>query len=279
MRTHERTPGEAVRSLRTDATMTQEELATALGQPQSFVSKIESGERSVHVEDLYPLSAALGCEVTTLLNRITGLDSILDRWELSESELTELIDTNPSLRGMVLGYAAEVKFRRMYLQRDDIVSTKDDDHDRKKKGDRRLTYRGRDLVVEVKSLQTNMCKFDQRTGIWTGRSQVDGSDRRIVTFKDGSKLHTTLLLRGEFDILAVNCFAFGGTWRFVFALNKDLATSSYQKYTEAQREQLIASLQNISWPPKEPFTSDWDDILERAWDARQPAPKVKKIED
>lgn len=125
--------GEAIKSLRSETRLTQAELSSALGQPQSFVSKIESGERSLHVADLEPLAQNLGCSVTTILNRITGFDSILDRWELSESELTELIDSNPSLRGMVLGYAAEVKFRRMYLNRPDIKSTKDDDHNRKKK--------------------------------------------------------------------------------------------------------------------------------------------------
>ena len=270
----------AIRSFRTEAGLTQEDLARRMGQPQSFLSKLESGERSLHVTDLAGLADALDVNDTTILNRIRSFDSILDRWELSESELTELIDTNPSLRGMVLGYAAEVKFRRMFLaSRGDIVSEKDDDHDRKKKGDRRLRYKGRDIVVEVKSLQTNMCKFDEQAGTWAGKSQVDGSDRRVIEFLDGSSLNTTLLLRGEFDILAVNCFAFGGSWRFAFALNRDLATSTYGKYTEEQRSQLIASLQPVSWPPTAPFTEDFDEILERAWEAKQPGPRVKTLEE
>lgn len=273
------TEGEAVKSLRVDAGLTQAELASALGQPQSFVSKIESGERTLHVADLEPLAQCLGCNVTTILNRITGFDSVLDRWMLSEPELTELIDSNPSLRGMVLGYAAEVKFRRMYLNRTDIKSTKDDDHNRKKKGDRRLLYKGEELVVEVKSLQTNMVKHDEVTGEWSGKSQVDGSDRRIVKFNDGTELNTTLLLRGEFDILAVNCFAFGDTWRFAFALNRDLATSTWRNYSAEQRKNLIASLQKITWPPKAPFTDDFDDILERAWKLKETGPSVQSVEE
>lgn len=273
------TEGDAVKSLRVDAGLTQAELASALGQPQSFVSKIESGERTLHVTDLEPLAQCLGCNVTTILNRITGFDSVLDRWMLSEPELTELIDSNPSLRGMVLGYAAEVKFRRMYLNRTDIKSTKDDDHNRKKKGDRRLLYKGKELVVEVKSLQTNMVKHDEVTGEWSGKSQVDGSDRRIVKFNDGTELNTTLLLRGEFDILAVNCFAFGDTWRFVFALNRDLATSTWRNYSAEQRKNLIASLQKITWPPKAPFTDDFDDILERAWKLKETGPSVQSVEE
>ena len=274
------TIGEAVRLIRTKSGITQSALAAKLGQPQSFVSKIEAGERSVSVDMLWTLAHALGCEVGTLLNQMTGLNSILDRLEISESEFTELVDDNPSLRGMVMGYAAELKFRRMFLSgRDDIISWKDDDHDREKKGDRRLRYKDHELVVEVKSLQTSTIKFDQDSRKWTGKSQVDGSDRRTVEFSDGTTQNTTLLLRGEFDILAVNCFAFGDTWRFVFALNKDLKPSSHHKYTETQRSELLASMQDVSWPPDPPFTSDWDEILERAYKERQPPPQSDVIDD
>lgn len=201
--------------------------------------------------------------------------TILERWEISEEEFTELIDQNPSLRGMNLGYIAEKKFHDQFLNRPEITeSSKDDDHDRAKKGDRRIRYKGHEFIVEVKSLQTNMCK-DLGNGTWAGKSQVDGSDRRIVKFADGSELNTTLLLRGEFDLLAVNCFAFGEKWRFSFAKNSDLPTSSYKKYTEEQRKQLIASLVPVTWPPQAPFTDDPFKILdELIQEKAQPRPKV-----
>jgi hypothetical protein len=63
-------------------------------------------------------------------------------------------------------------------------------------------------------------------------------------------------LRGQFDILAVNCFAFGEKWRFSFCKNSDLPTSSFKKYTEEQRKQLIASLVPVTWPPSPPFTEN-----------------------
>lgn len=188
--------------------------------------------------------------------------SILDRWEISEEEFTELIDQNPSLRGMNLGYIAEKKFHDKFLNHPDITAKgKDDDHDRSRKGDRRIVYKGHEFIVEVKSLQTNMCKA-LGNDIWEGKSQVDGSDRRIVKFADGSELNTTLLLRGEFDMLAVNCFAFGEEWRFAFAKNKDLPTSTFKKYTEEQKKQLIGSLVPVTWPPKPPFTENPFDILD-----------------
>lgn len=206
---------------------------------------------------------------------MTTKKSILDRWEISEEEFTELIDQNPSLRGMNLGYIAEKKFHDKFLDHPEITEKgKDDDHDRTRKGDRRIVYKGHEFVVEVKSLQTNMCK-DLGDGTWKGKSQVDGSDRRIVKFGDGTELNTTLLLRGEFDMLAVNCFAFGEEWKFAFAKNKDLPTSTYKKYTEEQRQQLIASLVPVTWPPEAPFTEDPFQILdELIQEKAQPKPEV-----
>lgn len=197
--------------------------------------------------------------------------SVLDRWEITEEQLTDLVDQNPSLRGMILGYVAETKFHEQFLDHEAITDAgKDDDHNRRKKGDRFIEYKGKRLVIEVKSLQTAMCKqIGEDT--WVGKSQVDGSDRRIVKFPDGSELNTTLLLKGEFDLLAVNCFAFGEKWRFAFAKNKDLPTSNFKKYSEEQRKQLIASLVPVEWPPKPPFSEDpfklLDELLQESDEA------------
>ncbi len=200
--------------------------------------------------------------------------SILKRWNITEEELTELVDQNPSLRGIMLGYVAEKKFHDGFLEHPEITEKrKDDDHDRKRKGDRRIVYKGKTLIIEVKSLQTAMVS---RLGPdeWEGKAQVDGSDRRIVKFKDGSELNTTLLLRGEFDLLAVNCYAFGETWRFAFAKNEDLPTSSFRKYTPAQQKQLIASLIPVSWPPRPPFTDNPFVLLDQL--ISSPKPKVRR---
>ena len=63
-------------------------------------------------------------------------------------------------------------------------------------------------------------------------------------------------MAGEFDILAVNLFAFENQWRFIFAKNSDLPRSTYQKYTPEQQSKLLASLVPVSWPPKPPFTDE-----------------------
>lgn len=182
--------------------------------------------------------------------------SILSRWGILENDLTELIDQNPSLRGILLGYVAEKKFHDAFLNHPHISHKgKDDDHNRKLKGDRRIVYRDIPLTIEVKSLQTNLVK---RLGedAWIGKSQVDASDSREVAFPDGSRLKTTCLLRNEFDILAVNCFAFGEKWRFAFALNEDLPQNTFKKYSDYQRKYLLPTLIPVEWPLKPPFVSD-----------------------
>jgi hypothetical protein len=157
---------------------------------------------------------------------MSGSTLILECLDMTEEELTKLIKGNPSLRGMLYGYAAEFQFDKSLRNNPDITEIcKDDDHDRHHKGDCKIVYKGKTLVIEVKSLQTNTVK-DLGADQWSGKAQVDGSDRRKVTFPDGTTLETTLLLRGEFDLLAVACFAFGESWRFVYAKNEDLPVSA-----------------------------------------------------
>lgn len=189
--------------------------------------------------------------------------SILTRWDITEKELTELVDQNPSLRGILLGYVAEKKFHDNFLNHQNIsFIQKDDDHDRSKKGDRRVVYKKQTFLIEVKSLQTNMV-INVGKDKWLGKAQVDASDSRNISLPDGSLMKTTCLLRGEFDILAVNCFAFGEKWRFAFALNSDLPPNTFKKYSEYQRSHLLPSLIPVEWPLKSPFTDNLIKLLNK----------------
>lgn len=203
---------------------------------------------------------------------------ILDRWELTHDEFTNIVDANPSLRGVTLGYIAEWKFHHMFLGHPEVSRIrKDDDHDRRRKGDRTFCYKGHEFIVEVKSLQSNLVR--NVGGVWSGKSQVDASDRRKVTFKDGSVLETTCLLRGEFDVLAVNCYAFGNQWRFAFALNRDLPQNTFRRYTEAQKAALLPSLIPVTWPVQAPFVTDPFILLERLVAEREAgvSPEVPEV--
>jgi len=200
---------------------------------------------------------------------MTKKNSILKRWGITESELTSLVDQNPSLRGILLGYVAEKKFHDTFLGDPNITeASKDDDHDRKRKGDRRIVYKGESFVIEVKSLQSNLVAHLGENH-WCGKSQVDASDSREVTFPNGTKLKTTCLLRGEFDLLAVNCFAFEGKWRFAFALNSDLPANTYKKYTEYQRQHLLPTLIAVEWPLMPPFSDNPFLLLDRLIKAKK----------
>lgn len=190
--------------------------------------------------------------------------TILEEWGITAEQLSKILQDNPSLRGMLFGYVAEIKLREIITAFPRVsYMTKFDDHDRTKKGDLYVIYHGRAFDIESKSLQTATVKRDEDNQRWIGRAQVDASDKRTIILPDGTTMNTTLLLRGEFDILAVNCYAFENKWNFVFAENSDLPTSTFAKYTQVQKENLIASLIRVTWPPEPPFYADLQQLLDK----------------
>lgn len=73
---------------------------------------------------------------------------------------------------------------------------------------------------------------------------------------DGSSLTTTNLLAGEFDLLAINIFAFHERWEFLFAKNSDLPRSKYRNYTPEQRAHLLATSVPVTYPPEPPLYAE-----------------------
>lgn len=55
---------------RRDAKLTQAELARRLGQQQSFVARLESGERRIDVVELFDLGLAIGFDPVDLVTRL-----------------------------------------------------------------------------------------------------------------------------------------------------------------------------------------------------------------
>lgn len=202
--------------------------------------------------------------------------NILKHWDITIDEISRVIYENPSLRGMVFGYIAEIKLQQVLISNLNVTSVvKDDDHDRRKKGDRRIVYKGHEFIIESKSLQTarNRTLPD---GTFTGVSQVDASDRRKITLPDGSILEATNLVVGEFDVLAVNCFTFANKWHFVFAKNKDLPRSTYKKYSEEQRKHLLATTVSVTWPPSGIFSDDLFRLLDEMIEEAEPEDSLKE---
>lgn len=67
--------GRLLSQLRKEAGITQAELAGLLSVPQSFVSKVETGERSLKVYELFAYAKALHIDVCHV---VTKLSSALD---------------------------------------------------------------------------------------------------------------------------------------------------------------------------------------------------------
>lgn len=188
-------------------------------------------------------------------------ESILKKWHLTEEELTEITALNPSMRGLMLGYIAEYKLTKLYFSAPCFENVhKKDDHDRKQKGDLTVTYKGREFKIECKSLQTNSVRRTEPG--YEGKYQCDASDRRRIKVGRRS-VETTCLLVGEFDIVAVNLFAFEEKWQFAFALNDDLPRSTFQKYSPAIRRRLLATLMPVSWPLRQPYIESPIPLFER----------------
>ena len=195
------------------------------------------------------------------------MKNILERFEISVGEFTEIVDANPSLRGFILGYIGEAKAKKLIKENPSVSDIyKPDDHNRKSKGDLYIKYKGKEFRIEVKSLQTNDV---QNLGgdNWVGKYQCDASDSREIGLPNGHVVKPTSLLVGEFDVVAV--YQFGNTWRFAFAKNEELPRSKERKATKKSSSisaedanYLIKGTLPITWPLKSPYTDDLFSLLD-----------------
>ena len=186
---------------------------------------------------------------------------VIEQWKVSLEEIDEVVTANPSLRGFLFGYLNEYKLRKMWFTDPRIQDLKKyDNHDRSHKGDLSFHYQSVELRVECKGLQTNSVKKTEEGDV--GKFQCDASDRRKVTLPNGRKIETTCLLVGEFDLLAVGIFEFGQEWRFAFAKNQDLPRTRSKKYSEKQRQYLLATTMEITWPLQPPFEAEPFKLIE-----------------
>lgn len=115
------------------------------------------------------------------------MTTILDTWGITPEYLTDVVNSNPSLRGMIVGYLAERKLQDIFDghgRTDD--HRKDDDHDRTKKGDLVVNYSGYEFRIEVKSLQTNTIEVKDPDGNW-----IKMMSKRMVGRKPSAGLTKT----------------------------------------------------------------------------------------
>ena len=59
-----------LRAMRTEVGITQQKLADMLGKPQSYISKVESGKRDLHLAEISDYAAGLGIDIDNFMHRI-----------------------------------------------------------------------------------------------------------------------------------------------------------------------------------------------------------------
>lgn len=190
-----------------------------------------------------------------------GVD-VLGNWGITANELAEIVAENPSMRGLMFGFVAEYKLKKEWLLRPGITNiVRPRSHDRKQKCDFTFDYRGISVRLEVKCLDTPKVRLNE--GVYRGTFQCNASDTTKVLLPNGRSVTTNCLIVGGFDVLAVCLFAFGKTWRFAFARNKDLPRTTWRGYTPSQQKYLLKSAMNISWPLEPPYVADLFTVLDR----------------
>lgn len=237
-----------------------EKLCAATKLSTATIVSIVNAELTPTLQDIDIIAKALN---TPTYWFFLPLPNFLASWHLTLEELEDMVVHNPSLRGFMVGYMAESKILSSFLRNHEVSNVyKPDDHDRSHKCDLILTYKGHEFSFEIKSLQTNTVKRDKENNKrLIATFQCDASDKRMIVLSNGHSINTTCLKYGDFDIVAINLFAFTGNWDYAFALNSELphATTSRSKNNVIPDEDLkylIKSSIRITYPLQYPFVSD-----------------------
>ena len=180
--------------------------------------------------------------------------------------LVASIKRTPSLRGMILGYVAELMFERHLPETYSSISPEDisshDDHDRSlNKSDRTIKFGDVSFGIQLKSIQTNSIRRNLTTGLLQAVVQNDASDARQVVLPNGHTLTTTCYVKGDYDILAVPLFPFNGEWNFAYKYNSQCRTTSSRKYSPEDAQYLLATTEIITWPVGQDWTMNLMELL------------------
>lgn len=190
------------------------------------------------------------------------VENIID--EITPQELVTAVKKAPSLRGMIMGYISELKFFS-YVQNFNVEGLyRPDDHNREEnKADLCFDYKGIRVRVQLKSIQTNSIKRAEEDGKIYATVQNDASDRRTIELPTGETVETTNYKVGDYDVLAVPLYPFCGKWEFAYLLNAECRHTTSRKYTDTQKQYLLATTEKITFPLSPPWTEDLAEILER----------------
>jgi hypothetical protein len=188
--------------------------------------------------------------------------------EFTNDELEEVISSNPNLRGYLQGYLAEVALKKQLLEIEGVSEViKIPDHD-EERGDLRVTYKGLPLTIEVKSIKTDSVRKDVLHDTWQGTVTIKSSDKREVEVEGLGLINSSHLIRGQFDILAISCYAVSGQWEFVFMDNDHLPPKSY-KTPELIKTSFVVNPQTTPC-----LITDMQSILEGTYEKKKAFVKI-----
>lgn len=170
---------------------------------------------------------------------------------LPEQDFLGMLDSNPSCKGMLLGYIAEQVLIKHLEQTQRFLSvTKIPDVD-KTKGDILVKYEGADggersATIEVKCMGSRGVRENLLEGGYNGSVCIKASDSRLV----GDQM-TSSQERGLFDILAICTITATGNWDFVFIHNKYLPSS--ENFANRLRSTMLINTENTPCLHKDIF--------------------------
>ena len=144
--------------------------------------------------------------------------SILDGFTLDDLEY--LIDLNPSMRGYVQGYLAELTLMRQLKVIEGVTAVMKIPDMSYRTGDFEVIYLGVPITRECKSILSNTVTQDGLNDSWSGVVTIKRTSQECVV--DGEKHRVSNIIKGGFDILALSCYAVSGEWDFQFIEEKYL---------------------------------------------------------
>lgn len=146
--------------------------------------------------------------------------------QFTNEELENVIRDNPSLRGYLQGYLAEVALMKYLVTLEGVSSVTKIPDQHKDKGDIRVTYKDQKVTIEVKSIASNSVREDVLNDTWEGKVQIKNTDKRKVEVEGIGIISSSSIIKGQFDILAVSCYAVSGQWDFLYMGNEYLPEKS-----------------------------------------------------
>lgn len=138
------------------------------------------------------------------------------------SDIEKLAASNPSLRGYLQGYLAEM-FLQKQLEATPGISNvvKINDQNTSVRGDFKFLYGGKEFSVECKSFSERGFRFTPLEGGWYSTVNL----KRSGAVQEEGKARSVNVKRGEFDVLAISTFNVTGTWEFLFIHNRFLPSA------------------------------------------------------